>query len=159
MEYSESKGLGIVFCTDYTVRNDAGGISRDRTWARNLDRSMIMKLVLADGQAPLAKFLKAGDYCRFRKMRLKQDNYEKHTIGYLGGKQDLMEKLRPDNKENKPLQALRRYVYPGEHRSGSSYPFCCADARWPSHTANAPGQLRVFLIPVIFLPSINCLVA
>lgn len=102
--------MGTVYCTDYTVRDDTGGVPKDAQWAQNLDRNRIVKLILSDAQAPVAECLKAGDYCRFRKMRLKKDILNKYTIGFLGGKQDLMNKLRPDNKENEPLQALLRYV-------------------------------------------------
>lgn len=99
-----------MFCTDYTPRNDTGGVPRDAPWAEGLDLKRILKIVLVDGQAPVADMVKRGDYCRFNKMRLKFDSMHKYTIGFVGGNQSLLEKLNPKNKGNEMLQGLIRWA-------------------------------------------------
>lgn len=99
-----------MFCTDYTPRNDTGGVPRDAAWAEGLDLKKILKIVLVNGQAPVAGRVKRGDYCRFNKMRLKSDLVHKYAVGLVGGNQKLLEKLNPKNKDNEMLQGLIRWA-------------------------------------------------
>lgn len=82
-----------------------GGYPSKADWAKGLE-NRIAKFVLTDGQTQIAQSVKRGDFCRFNKMRLRSDYRHGYIIGYMGGRQVLMEKLNPKNKENKLLQDL-----------------------------------------------------
>ena len=95
----------MVYCTDYTSRDDFAAMPSRAPWAKGLE-NRIVKFILSEGQSVIAKFVKPGDFCRFTKMRLRLDRDSGRVIGLVGGSQDLMEKLNPKNKENGILQDL-----------------------------------------------------
>ncbi|RXW20528.1 hypothetical protein EST38_g5317 [Candolleomyces aberdarensis] len=103
-EHHEGKA-SMVYCTDYTSRDDFARIPSRAPWAKELE-TRIVKFILSEGQSLIAKFVKPGDFCRFNKMRLRLDRESGRVIGIVGGNQDSMEKLNPKNRENKILQDL-----------------------------------------------------
>ena len=95
----------MIYCTDYSSRDDFAPIPPKATWAKGLE-NLVVRFVLSEGQSLIAKFLKPGDFCRFDKMRLRLDRDSRRVIGFIGGNEDLMAKLNPKNKENAALQDL-----------------------------------------------------
>lgn len=93
-----------LHATDYTTNS----LLSVRDQFRHLQHG-VLKIILRDSQAEIAKLLKPGDVCTFQKVIVKLVN--KENVGDLGGDQLLVKRLNPSLSNEKILmQGLEEYV-------------------------------------------------
>ena len=95
-----------MYVTDYTARKDLAPVPATSLWTRDLGDDQIVKILVTETPAEVAKTLAEGDYIAMRKVRLKAAS--NCVSGRLGGDEQLIFKLKPEESGNTNLVALLR---------------------------------------------------
>ncbi|KAG6844918.1 hypothetical protein H0H87_002402 [Tephrocybe sp. NHM501043] len=105
-------GASCIYVTDYTSRSElVTGMVQNSWGGAGLD-GRILKIVLFNNQAEMAKTVQVGSFYDIKKLRLKQSVTAREFQGHLGGAERLIHLRNPNNAVDDEglLQALKQYV-------------------------------------------------
>lgn len=114
LSISQKDDRAFIYVTDYTSREGLVPVHLESTSGINVPENSVMKVLMMDGQATIAKSLEPGDFVSLRNLRLKSGSRvsgpTSNLSGKLGGDQRLVFKLQPKGTGSEELLALIRQV-------------------------------------------------
>ncbi|KAG6854698.1 hypothetical protein C0991_002409 [Blastosporella zonata] len=103
----EGDGTSCIYVTDYTSRDELFTGRVQNAWGGAGLDGRILKIVLFNNQAEMAKTVQVGSFYAIKKLRLKQSTTARHFRGQLGGVERLIHLLHP-NTDDQALHALKQ---------------------------------------------------
>ncbi|KAF9469263.1 hypothetical protein BDZ94DRAFT_1244088 [Collybia nuda] len=95
---------GYIYVTDYTSRAELLSPFSNEPWTVGL-RGMVVKILLQEGQVEVSNIVVKGEYYLINNLRLKPSTVASQFLGYLGGNDDLVQKINV-KKDNNKFDAL-----------------------------------------------------